>query len=47
MIVSSSILAADSGHRDSDISGIGGANNDSFEFGVDPGVDPELAMVSC
>jgi hypothetical protein len=46
MIVSSSILTADGGHGGSDNSGIGGTNNNGFEFGVDPGLDPELAMVS-
>lgn len=46
MIVSSPILAVDGGHGDGEISGVGGATTNNFEFGVDPSLDPELAMVS-
>jgi len=45
MIVSSPILTTDGGHGDGPISGMPGARNDDFEFGVDPSLDPELAMV--
>jgi len=48
-VASSSILAGDIGHGGDDAgdvagpSGAGGTGND-FEFGVDPSLDPELAM---
>lgn len=49
MIISSPILAADrggSGGDDDDVPGAaGGSGGNDFEFGVDPSLDPELAMV--
>jgi len=45
MIVSSPILTTDASHGEGAISSIPGARNDDFEFGVDPSLDPELAMV--
>jgi len=44
MIVSSPILATNGGQGEGAISGMPGARNDDFEFGVDPSLDPELAM---
>ncbi|EPQ59762.1 hypothetical protein GLOTRDRAFT_33689 [Gloeophyllum trabeum ATCC 11539] len=50
MIISSAILAADRGipepMADGGAGGEGAAAGSQFEFGVDPTLDPELAMVS-
>lgn len=47
VIISSPILSADGGHgEDGEASGVQGASSNDFEFGVDPSLDPELAMVS-
>lgn len=52
MVVSSSVLAADRGDRDAamaDITGAGAGPSTDGEFddygGIDPNMDPELAMV--
>lgn len=47
MILSSPILAGDRGIPEEAMGDAGapGAGADAFEFGVDPSLDPELAMV--
>lgn len=46
MIISSPILAGDSGAGEGgEVPGVSGSSND-FDFGVDPSLDPELAMVN-
>lgn len=46
VIVSSPILAVDGGSGgDGDVPGVSGGGGNDFEFGVDPSLDPELAMV--
>jgi len=44
MIISSSILTVEGANGDSPTSGVGQTNNNAFEYGVDPSLDPELAM---
>lgn len=45
IILSSPVLQEEGGDSGAGPSGSGGGGN-SFEFGVDPSMDPELAMVS-